>query len=322
MNLISFCVVFSKSDFSLSGWENLKVHGEAEYCSGASGSTADIQTVQLVVLGAFSFLFTLSLVTALMHELTYYLKNSGTVREQNQLTETGRSSSIKTRIMQAFCIQKNFMNLFDEKRADLTAIDGMKSLATLWVLIHHTYYEPENRELFQSSLQLQTYPHMVILADVILNSTAVDTFFLITAMLSCRSIMTRMSRSGGQFNIPNLILNRFLRLAPALWFTAASLMMIPLLAQGPFYPLVTKNKVEACVNIEYLVKILLLDMSPGGSTQCLSHTWYLTADLQLYLVSLLIIPVLYWYVSCESLFQLIVQLISIFVRYLGDVHMD
>ncbi|EDW05583.1 nose resistant to fluoxetine protein 6 [Drosophila mojavensis] len=111
---------------------------------------------------------------------------------------------------------------------------------------------------------------------------SVDTFFFLSGMLVVMVALRAMERSKGKLNVPLMYLHRYLRLTPVLAVAIIFYMKIlPILGNGPIH----KNFVsfKNCEDNWFLT--LLYVQNYATDNMCLVHTWYLSVDMQLYIIA-------------------------------------
>ncbi|XP_021937403.1 O-acyltransferase like protein-like isoform X2 [Zootermopsis nevadensis] len=156
-----------------------------------------------------------------------------------------------------------------------------------WVVLGHAYFtemfSPEVN-LLDTVKSIKDWGHIVILSAVL----SVDTFFLISGTLLCYIFMMT---GGRNFNYLIYFLHRYMRTTPMmailiLVYTGIILHM----ATGPLWDSFLQIEVAYCKN-NWWTAILHLQNYINPSEMCISATWYLNVDMQLYLLSpLLLLP--------------------------------
>ncbi|CAG2117406.1 unnamed protein product [Medioppia subpectinata] len=129
--------------------------------------------------------------------------------------------------------------------------------------------------------------------QLILNGwVLVDTFFLVGAMLTSYSLFHRMTKNDGQINVLQQILNRFFRFWPSVAMTLALIFLVPSLASGPLWKEYFEVQLDKCYN-NWWTTLTFINNWYDESQMCLLHTWYLSADIQLFMFSLIFVIILY-----------------------------
>lgn len=129
---------------------------------------------------------------------------------------------------------------------------------------------------------------------VVGGTVSVDSFFLLSGLLVCWTLLKELDKSR-KLNLPAMYLHRYLRLTPAL----AALILIgstllKYVGSGPLW----KNSVTLMENAchKYWWSALLYLQNYVNPTEiCMGHTWYLSVDMHLFVLSPLIIyPLWRW----------------------------
>ncbi|XP_022256411.1 nose resistant to fluoxetine protein 6-like [Limulus polyphemus] len=123
---------------------------------------------------------------------------------------------------------------------------------------------------------------------------SVDTFFFVSGFLVVYTTFQSVKKVNGRFSIPVFLMHRYLRLAPTLLMVSAILIVIPLLGSGPIWHETVDHLAEDCKKWLWTNAIFLNNFI-GTTTReiCLFHSWYLSCEMQLFILSLcVIIPLL------------------------------
>ncbi|XP_073964200.1 O-acyltransferase like protein-like isoform X3 [Choristoneura fumiferana] len=178
---------------------------------------------------------------------------------------------------------------FDKPRA-LDCLDGIRSLSTLMIVVYHNFvvhfevlkYVVNDLERIEWKYKAQGL--WINSADL-----AVDSFFAMSGLLLVYTSFSKMTQSSLLRSLPWFYLNRFLRLFPLL--AAAVLLQASLLrvADGPDNRFMVelvgycrRYWWSALLFVQNFVNVLEI---------CVPPSWYLSADMQLHVVSPL---VLFW----------------------------
>ncbi|KAL0831536.1 hypothetical protein ABMA28_002330 [Loxostege sticticalis] len=189
---------------------------------------------------------------------------------------------------------KNFF-VFHSNPNAITCLDGIRSFAMMWVIVGHTFvtqlsYIPENPlDIFAF---VQSFWGLWITSGTI----TVDTFFMISGLLLVYTTAAKVSRMALLKNLHLFYLNRILRMYPVL--AAVILIQASFLhrtTDGPYWNTVAKN-VNDC-RLNWWSTLLFVQNWVNPLNMCLSHTWYLAIDIQLYIASPI---VLFWVLGKSS----------------------
>lgn len=144
-------------------------------------------------------------------------------------------------------------------------------------------------------------------------TVSVDSFFLLSGLLVTWSVLKELDKNRW-LNVPLMYLHRYLRLTPALGaLMLLTVSLLPYLGDGPNWILVESYLSKTCkdhwwetllyvqnyVNPDaivcLLINYLLHSLIFLSSKQCLGHSWYLSVDMQLFILSpLILIPLWKW----------------------------
>ncbi|KDR21236.1 Nose resistant to fluoxetine protein 6 [Zootermopsis nevadensis] len=198
---------------------------------------------------------------------------------------------------------------FEHPKYTLKSLYGIKFLSICWVIIAHTCSMTDSLPAinYMNITQFTSRWPAVLLLNV---SLSADTFLVISGVLITYNFLTDMKRRGiyrrtsnrlsrtglqGKFFIrylPVYYLHRYARLTPAL--AAVLLFQVSLLkhlGSGPFWDAGNGYDAEVCrENWAGTLTYLQNYISPDKI--CLVHSWYLMVDMQLYVISPIILLLL------------------------------
>jgi len=159
-----------------------------------------------------------------------------------------------------------------------------------WVLWDHTCLL-KIKETFSFSLDFVSSVQQFGFQPM-MNWVLVDTFFLVGAMLTTISHLNSLRKNNGKINILQSIFNRIFRFWPSIWLTIMLLFLIPSMASGPLWEEYFDVQVDKCYK-NWWTTITFINNWFDESKMCLLHTWYLSADMQLFIISFIFIIPLY-----------------------------
>ncbi|CAH0554822.1 unnamed protein product [Brassicogethes aeneus] len=169
----------------------------------------------------------------------------------------------------------------------LSCINGIKSISCLWVIFGHVHSNILGTGLinpFDTNNFIHETKNIYILAAPI----SVDTFLALGGLLSVYTFMKT------KVNVPIMYLLRILRLTPAyaiIILVQSSL--IRYLGSGPFWG-ANEYTVQPCRQYWWSA-LLYIQNYVNPTSMCCLHTWYLSLDMQLFLVSPIIsFPLVKW----------------------------
>uniref|UniRef100_A0A8D8CWM4 Nose resistant to fluoxetine protein 6 n=1 Tax=Culex pipiens TaxID=7175 RepID=A0A8D8CWM4_CULPI len=179
------------------------------------------------------------------------------------------------------------------KSDQIDCLNGIRVLSMVWIVFCHNYMT-----IIMSTMSnaigiydwIKSYHSMLIVGGTV----SVDSFFLLSGMLIAWSVLKELN-TRRKLNVPLMYLHRYLRLTPA--FAALLLFTCTLMkycGSGPFWSTLVKGTEDVCD--EYWWSALLYVQNyVNPKRMCLGHSWYLSVDMQLYLLSPLIVyPLWRW----------------------------
>lgn len=248
-----------------------------------------LSTLQTVIAYTFTILVIIAIIGSIIDAILYHkdYKLVGFYK-----TSADRLKSHLIQIFLAFSLQSNIKSLLDtnKKPGPLDAINGIRVISMGWIIWTHTYLIPI-KETFAFA---RNYIHAVegFLFQFILNGwVLVDSFFCIGAMLAVYGHLNSMKKSG-QINPLEIMVNRICRFSPSVCFTVALLFLIPALSNGPLWSEYFSYQISKCNNYWWATVFFFNNWFPEAKI-CMLHTWYLSADIQLYLFSIIFLIPLY-----------------------------
>ena len=124
---------------------------------------------------------------------------------------------------------------------------------------------------------------------------AVDTFFLISGILSTYITIKSSRGDYKNFSLFLFVISRYLRLTPGSVFSIATVFLLPYVGSGPFFAETVTASVENCqwhwfANLLYLQTNLL---GEDFHSICNMPTWWLSAEIKLHLLSTFVVVYLF-----------------------------
>ncbi|XP_060075442.1 nose resistant to fluoxetine protein 6-like [Ylistrum balloti] len=195
------------------------------------------------------------------------------------------------RLLLSFSVLSNSEKLLSTTQApgSLTAINGIRVLSMFWVILGHSYVFPQG--ITNNYGKFVTKMADRLSFQAIMNAlVSVDTFFALSGLLLSYLTLREMKKNNGKINWAMFYFHRFWRLTPAYMLV---LMVNACLSRywgdGPFWP---KDGFERnyCED-SWWKNLLYINNFFDSSDMCLSWSWYLTNDMQFFVLSpLMLIP--------------------------------
>ncbi|ALC49557.1 CG10182, partial [Drosophila busckii] len=173
----------------------------------------------------------------------------------------------------------------------IECLHGMRCMSLIWVVYGHDYSMAAigpNINLLDIPLWIKnSYSMLLVHAPF-----SVDTFFFLSGMLVLMVALRAMEKAKGKLNVPLMYLHRYLRLTPPVAMAILVYMkLLPLLGNGPLYNASVAAAVDPCKKYWYYT--LLYVQNYATEQQCIPQTWYLAVDTQMYVISPLLLFVVY-----------------------------
>ncbi|KAB0802334.1 hypothetical protein PPYR_04520 [Photinus pyralis] len=190
----------------------------------------------------------------------------------------------KNVILSAFSLKNNITKCLatsTNAANTISCLEGMRVLSLMWIIVRHVFRSKR--------LRIRSVRDEVIHTMVLGGSLAVDTFFVMSGMLLVYNEMKRYKKDAIQLNPCRRYAARLLRLLPVLTVIVVfHLSLLKHVGDGPLWKLVRSN--DACQTYWWSTLLFVQNyVNPGN--MCSLASWYLCADMQLFILSpLLLVP--------------------------------
>ncbi|KAH8241181.1 hypothetical protein KR032_001438 [Drosophila birchii] len=222
-------------------------------------------------------------------------------KNQNQLPAVVKAFSARANSRALFRIVENNSN-----PNVIDCLHGIRCMTLFWVVFCHEY----SLKLLSPNLNLT---HMVPWAElpytsfVLHGHFSVDSFFFLGGLLVALISLRSMDNTKGKLSVLKMYLHRLIRIFPILAVAIlvyTTLMIV--VADGPLLHSGYSGKAD-CEAGWYWT---LLFVNNYTNAKCLGHSWYLSVDMQLYLISpILLIAIYKWgKKAAAAIFVLIILL--------------
>ncbi|XP_045447505.1 O-acyltransferase like protein-like [Melitaea cinxia] len=191
--------------------------------------------------------------------------------------------------LRSFSVYTNTRRLvtFTPNANALDCLDGIRSLSMIWVIIGHVFQMDNVTSNMSDVLEWLTSAGAIWVTTA---HNAVDSFLLMAGILLTYTTVGKMT--GGRFlkRLHVFYFNRLLRMFPLL----AALVLLEAsvfhrVADGPYWEEVA-NGVQNCRSF-WWTTLLHVQNFVNPDHLCVRHSWYIAIDIQLHIVSPII---LYW----------------------------
>ncbi|XP_072028216.1 nose resistant to fluoxetine protein 6-like [Amphiura filiformis] len=222
----------------------------------------------------------------------------------------GLKLAITDRLLMSFSIFHNTEKIFStgSPSSMLGSLNGIRVLSMWWVILGHSMYFPYGLR-YDNPVYIVDQFDKTALFPVLNGTFSVDTFFVLSGFLVTYLTLKELRKTSGRINWFQFYFHRFWRITPlymvclAIWAT-----LTPYLGNGTGKDAFLKYTSDACQKYWWtnLLYISNLYPFPGNlGDHCMTWNWYLSNDMQFYIISPLIIYCLYksrkWGVSLLAL---------------------
>ncbi|XP_075157399.1 nose resistant to fluoxetine protein 6 [Haematobia irritans] len=203
----------------------------------------------------------------------------------------------KSPLYLSFSVLTNAPKIFTVKKVNnpnvIHCLNGMRCFSMMWVVFGHgymTFYDlPHiNRNNFYTWTQT---PYSMLVQNATL---CVDTFFFMSGLLMLWGAFREMERTKGKLDLKMMYFHRYIRLTPVVAVVVLYIMSLyKYSGAGPMWmKLGTQDK--RCEESWWATLIYVQNYAFPYSI-CISQSWYLAVDTQLYVLSpLFLIPLWKW----------------------------
>ncbi|XP_041479403.1 nose resistant to fluoxetine protein 6-like [Lytechinus variegatus] len=235
-------------------------------------------------------------------------------------------------VLMSFSLVTNCTKLLSAKKSkeNLAALNGLRVISMFWVILGHSFSFYLGRldnfsELFE---EMQSFGYLAIV-----NSTySVDTFFVLSGFLTAYLTLKQLDskRLGSAFSWFVFYFHRWWRLTPVYMATIGIWALLkPHFAQGVLTDYGHEVTRDYCGRTWWAHMLYINNLYPWPNDleqTCMGHAWYLANDMQFYIISPLILIILYR--NCKAGMALIgsIMLISLGslagLNYYYGINMD
>ncbi|XP_017146827.1 nose resistant to fluoxetine protein 6 [Drosophila miranda] len=199
------------------------------------------------------------------------------------------------KLLSSFSLRQNLPQLWKisstVSQHVIPCLHGIRCLTIIWIILGHGYMFlllAPNVNAYEIIAWAQT-PYSMVLQS---GTTSVDTFFLLSGLLLVMSTLRELERTSGRLHVPLMYLHRVVRLTPVLALAVLFFMtLFPRLDSGPLWKQFTASS-QLCSDTWWATLLYVQNYAAPGR-MCLGHSWYLAVDMQLYVISPLLLIALY-----------------------------
>ncbi|XP_002137011.2 nose resistant to fluoxetine protein 6-like isoform X1 [Drosophila pseudoobscura] len=220
------------------------------------------------------------------------------------------SIPVTVKIFSARASSRAIFRIVDSKSNPnvISCLDGIRCMSLFWVVFGHEYIysliSPNINTFNMISWVAEPFSSFILHGFF-----SVDSFFFIGGLLVATVALRSMDKSKGKLNVPLMYLHRIVRIVPILAIAIlVYIKLTPIVSGGPYFK-GGFHGTAACEKGWFWT--LLFVQNYATSNICLDHSWYLAVDMQLYLISPLLLIALYkWGKKAAAGIAVLVLLLS------------
>ncbi|KAH1001955.1 hypothetical protein HUJ04_005909 [Dendroctonus ponderosae] len=198
-------------------------------------------------------------------------------------------------LVQAFSMLHNGRKLLQISRGSsdqVLVIHGLRVISMMWIVAGHSFVSKEDKvDNVEATLRFQFSRKSFYITTAYL---AVDTFFFLSGFMLPYQYLKAKPQPLKEHvkRVPALILHRYVRLTPVAFVAFITFTSVfKHLGNGPLFHLALKQERDYCLDYWWSY-FTYLQNYVNHQDVCLVHTWYISADWQMFLISpLILIPV-------------------------------
>ncbi|KAH8347530.1 hypothetical protein KR059_012046 [Drosophila kikkawai] len=236
-----------------------------------------------------------------VYQLVYILKNYNNRKLSDKLPVVVTVFSARANSRSLFRVVENNRN-----PNVIECLHGIRCMSLFWVVFSHEYKFTVIAANI-NEFQLIKWLELPFTSFIAHGFFSVDSFFFLGGLLVSLIALRSMEKTNGKLNVPMMYLYRLFRIFPLL--AVAILVytkLMTVVTDGPLLQGGYSGK-AACESGWYWT---LMFLNNYKNEECLSHTWYLSVDMQMFILSPIMLIALYKWgkKAAAGIFVLIVLL--------------
>ncbi|XP_039294784.1 nose resistant to fluoxetine protein 6 isoform X2 [Nilaparvata lugens] len=227
-----------------------------------------------------------------------------------------KQSGLHWGFLNCFSLYRNGKNLLkpSDPEAPLAVIHGIRMLTSLCIMYGHHILILNIYPFFDYNYYVENSesPSFIF---AIMSELQVDSFLLINGVLLYNGFYHLLVKQGRKFNLPKFYLHHILRIGPSyLIIMLLTMTILRFLSEGPLWKYYVFGSRDTCAE-SWWAHALFLNNYLMTDRQCIATTWYLALDMQLYIISpLIVLPLLKHWRYVAKFFIPILIIIGILLR--------
>ncbi|XP_054166231.1 nose resistant to fluoxetine protein 6-like [Oppia nitens] len=201
----------------------------------------------------------------------------------------------------AFSLYTNTRQLVTVGNQSINTINcfhGLRVISLIIVITYHTI----DAYTTNSSNSIEIIPmYSSIAMQFILNGMLwIDIFFLLSGFLCAYSVLREVKQTSVRKYAGNIlwkIIHRYIRLTPSVLAIIGFSLLVEVMSSSPFWFIFVDNNKSCLKNWWKTILYLTNIQFNNNNEKCLGHTWYLSADMQMFIVS----PIFIILLTCNDI---------------------
>ena len=172
---------------------------------------------------------------------------------------------------------KSFFRVSESQlKSDILCLNGLRCITMVWILMTHTMMY-NDWSAFARTRDVEKALNSLINQPLFNGSYLVDTFFLMSGLLSAFTAFKHCQAVWAKFNSIAYIFGRWLRLTPQIFLVSMIYIVLPAASYGPhWYPVVAEYS-ENCI-ANWWINVLHLQAFYKTDRMCNFVTWWISID--------------------------------------------
>lgn len=192
--------------------------------------------------------------------------------------------SLFTNVPQFFRVSEGQM------KNDILCLNGIRCITMAWIIMTHTMMY-NDWSAFARTKEVEVALNSLISQPLFNGSYLVDTFFLMSGLLSAFTAFRHSQGIRAKFNSFAFIFNRWLRLTPQIFIVSMIYIVFPALSYGPHWFPITGEYSENCVK-NWWINVLHMQAFYKKEEMCNFVTWWISIDFFYHFFALAVIWVI------------------------------
>ncbi|XP_064458832.1 nose resistant to fluoxetine protein 6-like [Ornithodoros turicata] len=205
---------------------------------------------------------------------------------------------IALKILSSFCLSTNTEKLLDthskgEASDRLLFLNGFRLILCYWVTLFHAYIIVQP-EFYHSGFKVFELGDKVYFQLVTNAFLSISTVFYLSGFKLCYEMIHKRDSVLKQNSFALFLVvaaKRYIRLTAPMLLVVLATFLLPLFADGPADQELFAQEIRSCLERWWTVVIHTNNLSPLHRT-CLSHLWFVSTEIQIFLIVALPITLL------------------------------